>query len=84
MISIIDLSGMTVPCLTIKQVAEYFSVSESTVRKWIKDNKLKAFRIFGKLWIEALHVKTFADERSRNRKIKITVTVSETLKNKSL
>lgn len=63
MVFVRDSSGALIACYTVKQVAKYFNVSESTVRKWVKDNKLKAFRMFFKWYFEPSHVKMFADER---------------------
>jgi excisionase family DNA binding protein len=75
MISIRDSSGLVLGCLTVKQLSEYFEVSEATVRNWVQNKKLKAFKIGGKLYFEAMHVKMFADERLRKQKINITGTV---------
>ena len=49
--------------LDVKQMAEYFTVSKSTVRKWVKDKKLKAFKIKNKLFFEPLYLESFSDER---------------------
>jgi excisionase family DNA binding protein len=66
---------MVLGLYTTEQVADYFEVKQSTVRQWVKQKKLKAFKIENKLFFEPLYLKIFADERSRNRKIKITCTV---------
>jgi excisionase family DNA binding protein len=40
----LDRKGSNVP-LTLRVVSEYCQVSKSTVLKWIKDDKLQAFRL---------------------------------------
>jgi excisionase family DNA binding protein len=37
------------PFLTIAQVAETFAVSARTVRNWIRDGKITAYRIAGRI-----------------------------------
>ncbi|MEM7106443.1 MAG: helix-turn-helix domain-containing protein [Bacteroidota bacterium] len=35
----------------VKQVANFFSIGEATVRKWAKEGKVKAFKLGGKDWL---------------------------------
>ena len=61
-----------VQCLTTEQVASLFEVKQSTVRRWIKTNRLNAFKIRNKFFVSCLCFNRFSDERLKNRKIKIT------------
>lgn len=52
--------------LTVKEIAQDLKVTERSVRRWIKDDKLKALKIQGVLRIEAEEYTRFLKEESPN------------------
>lgn len=55
--------------LTVKEMAQDLKVTERTVRRWIKDGKLRALKIQGVLRIEALEYQRFLREETPNNRM---------------
>lgn len=54
---------MVLGSYTTEQVANHFGVKQSTVRQWVKQKKLKAFKMGNKLFFEKIYLNIFAIER---------------------
>ena len=50
------------PLHTVKEIATLFKVGPSTVRRWITDEKLKAFKVNGYYRISHSALVAFSDE----------------------
>jgi excisionase family DNA binding protein len=49
--------------LTVAEVAEYLSVSDQTVRRWIKEKKLPAFKLDRELRVRESDLEAFLEAR---------------------
>ena len=49
--------------LTVAEVAEYLSVSDQTVRRWIKQNELPAFKLNRELRVRESDLEAFLESR---------------------
>jgi excisionase family DNA binding protein len=62
--SIEDNLNAATTLLTFEQVRTIFNLSERTVRRWVKTNKLKSYRLGGRLRFDPSDVGEALRERS--------------------
>ena len=57
--------------MNVKEVKEYLSVSESTIRKLVRENKIPYFRVASKILFEQEKIDQWIESQSNADKVEV-------------
>ena len=55
--------------LNVKEIKDYLSISESTIRKLIREKKIPYFRIFSKILLDKDEIDKWIDDKQTGNKL---------------